>query len=98
MFKDVGSDNVLVSNKISSGERNNKYVIGYLHDDYKIKSLDLMLSKMSVYVKSYDDQTKWMYFLAKDDDLLTNIMLFRMKSTLILKINLVANMARIKYF
>ena len=98
MFKDVGSDNVLVSNKISSGERNNKYVFGYLHDDYKIKSLDLMLSKMSVYVKSYDDQTKWMYFLTKDDDLLTNIMLFRVKSTLILKINLVANMSRIKYF
>ena len=24
---------------------------------------------MSAYVKSYDDQTKWMYFLIGDDDL-----------------------------
>ena len=29
-----------------------------------------MLPKMSVYVKSYDGQTKWIYFLTEDDDLL----------------------------
>ena len=29
-----------------------------------------MLSKTSTYVKSYDEQTKWMYFLIEDDDLL----------------------------
>ena len=29
-----------------------------------------MLSKTSAYVKSYDRQTKWMYFLIEDDDLL----------------------------
>ena len=29
-----------------------------------------MLPKTSSYVKSYDRQTKWMYFLAEDDDLL----------------------------
>ena len=29
-----------------------------------------MLPKTSTYVKSYDDQTKWMYFLIEDDDLL----------------------------
>ena len=29
-----------------------------------------MLPKTSMYVKSYDDQTKWMYFLIEDDDLL----------------------------
>ena len=29
-----------------------------------------MLPKTSAYVKSYDGQTKWMYFLFKDDDLL----------------------------
>ena len=29
-----------------------------------------MLPKTSAYVKSYDDQTKWMYFLTEDDDLL----------------------------
>ena len=29
-----------------------------------------MLLKTNAYVKSYDGQTKWMYFLIKDDDLL----------------------------
>ena len=27
-----------------------------------------MLTKTSAYVKSYDGQTKWMYFLIEDDD------------------------------
>ena len=59
--KDVDIENALASNKMSSG---------YLHDDYKIKPLHLMLPKMKAYVKSYDGQTKWMYFLIEDDDLL----------------------------
>ena len=29
-----------------------------------------MLLKTSAYVKRYDGQTKWMYFLIEDDDLL----------------------------
>ena len=29
-----------------------------------------MLPKTSAYVKSYDGQTKWMYFLVEDHDLL----------------------------
>ena len=29
-----------------------------------------MFPKTSAYVKSYDGQTKWMYFLTEDDDLL----------------------------
>ena len=29
-----------------------------------------MLPKTSAYGKSYDGQTKWMYFLIEDDDLL----------------------------
>ena len=29
-----------------------------------------MLHKTSAYVKSYDGQTNWMYFLIEDDDLL----------------------------
>ena len=28
-----------------------------------------MLTKTSAYVKSYDGQTNWMYFLIEDDDL-----------------------------
>ena len=67
-LKDIDNEKVLVSSKISSGEKNYKYFSGYLHDDYKVKPLHIMLPKMSAYVKSYDAQTKWMYFLIEDDD------------------------------
>ena len=43
-----------------------------------------MLQKTNAYVKGYDDQTKWMYFLIEDDYLLKNIMLFGVKPALIL--------------
>ena len=39
-------------------------------DDYKIKPLQIILPKTKAYVKSYDGQTKWMYFLIEGDDLL----------------------------
>ena len=57
----------MVSNKISSDEK--KYFTGYLCNDYKVKPLHIMITKTSTYVKSYDGQTKWMYFLIEDDDL-----------------------------
>ena len=55
---DVDIKKVLVSNKISFGEKNYKYFIGYLYDNHKVKSLHIMLPKTSAYVKSYDGQTK----------------------------------------
>ena len=45
-----------------------QYFVGYLYDNHKVKPLHLMLSKTSTYVKSFDGQTKWMYFLIEDDD------------------------------
>ena len=42
---DIGK--VLVSNKISFGEKNFKYFIGYLYNDNKTKPLHIMLSKTS---------------------------------------------------
>ena len=57
----VDIEKVLVSKKIYFGEKNYKYLIGYLYDD-KIKPLHIMLPKTSAYVKSYDGQTKWMFF------------------------------------
>ena len=47
-----------------------KYFIGYLYNDSKVKPLHVMLPKTRAYVRSYDGQTKWMYFLIEDDDLL----------------------------
>ena len=41
-----------------------------MYNDYKVKSLHILLPKTSAYLKSYDGQTKWMYFLIEDDDLL----------------------------
>ena len=56
--KDLDIEKVLVSNKISSGEKSYKYFIGYLEDylnielvwffdDYKVKPLYMMLLKLS---------------------------------------------------
>ena len=50
-----------------------------------MKLLHIMLSKTSEYVKSYDGQTKQMYFLIEDGDLLKTIILFGIKLALILK-------------
>ena len=42
-LKDVDIEKVLVSNKISSGKKNYKYFIGYLHNDHQVKPLHIML-------------------------------------------------------
>ena len=51
-------------------KKNYKYFIGYLYDNHKVKPLHIMLPKTRTYVKSYDGQTKWMYSLIEDNDLL----------------------------
>ena len=45
-------------------------LVKYLYNGNKVKPLNMMLPKTSAYVKSYDGQAKWMYFLMEDDDLL----------------------------
>ena len=69
-IKDVYVEKVLVSYKISYSEKDYKYFLGYLCNDHKVKSLHIMLPEISAYVKTYDGQTKWIYFLFKDDVLL----------------------------
>ena len=61
-------EKVLLSNKNSFGEKNYKYFIGYLNNDNKIKPLHIMFPEISAYVKRFDEQTTWMYFLMEDDD------------------------------
>ena len=41
-------------------------------DDYRIKPFTIIIPKMSTYVKSYDGETKSIYFLIKGDELLKN--------------------------
>ena len=60
--RDPDTEKVIASRKISSGEKNYKYLIGYLHNDHKVKPLHIILPKTSDYVKTCDGQTKWMYF------------------------------------
>ena len=60
--------------RFSSAEKSNNfnYFFGYIDDDYKVKTLYIMLLKMSVYVKSYDGATKSMYILIEYYELLEN--------------------------
>ena len=53
-LEDVNIKNVLVSSKISAGERSYKYFIGCLYNENKINLLLIMLAKIRAYVKSYD--------------------------------------------
>ena len=69
-MKDLGIEKILVSKKISFGEKNYKYFICYLYNDHEIKRLHIMLPKTNAYVKSCDGKTKWIYFSSEDDDLL----------------------------
>ena len=64
---DVDIEKVVLSNKISFGEKNYKYFIGYLYNGNKVKPLNIMFPKTCTYVKSYYGQTKWMCFLIEDD-------------------------------
>ena len=50
-LKDVDIEKVLVSNKISFGEKYYKYFIVYLCNDNKGKPLHIMLHKTRVYAK-----------------------------------------------
>ena len=56
--------------KFSFCEKNFRYFIGYLYNDNKVKLLHIVLPKTYAHVKSYDGQTKWMYFFIEYDDLL----------------------------
>ena len=68
-MKDVDIEKIVVSGKISSGKKTNKYFISYLCDN-KIKPLFIMLPKTNASAKSYDGQTKCIYFLIENNYLL----------------------------
>ena len=67
LLGDEDIEKVLVSNKVSFGEKNYKCFIGYLYDNHKVRPLHIMLPKTTAYVKRYGGQTKWMHFLTEDD-------------------------------
>ena len=57
-----------------------------------------MLPKRSAYVKGCDGQTKWMYFLIENDDLLEKYNTICVKSALISRKNLTVSLSTIKIF
>ena len=69
-----------------------------MYNGNKVKPLQIMLPKTSAYVKRYDGQTKWMYFLIKDDDLLEKYNTLWDKISANIKKNLIVNMSTIKNF
>ena len=59
-LEDLDIENVLVSNKISSGKKAINTLLINLHDHYQTKPLHITLPKTSAYVKRYDGKTKCM--------------------------------------
>ena len=70
MFGDVNVIKIVVSNTVSFVEKVFKCFIGY-KDDKKVKPLCIMLPKMSANRRDFNE-TKYMAFLVKDDELLEN--------------------------
>ena len=68
-IKNIDINKIVVSNeRVVSNKKGFKYFIGY-KDAKKIKPLCISLPKMSAYRKDFDE-TKYISFLIKDDELL----------------------------
>ena len=95
---DADIEKILVSNKTFFSEQNYKYFISYLYNGNKVKRLNIILSKASEYVKSYDRQTKWIYFLIDNDDLLEKCIIIWDKASADIKKNLIASLSIMNNF
>ena len=69
-ISNVYINKIVVSNKVPFGKKGFKYFIG-CKDDKKVRPLCILLPKMRAYGKDFDE-TKYMSFLIKDDELLQN--------------------------
>ena len=69
-----------------------------MYDDYKLKSLHLILPKTITYSESYDGQTKWVYFLIEDHDLFEKFNTICDKDSADIKNNLISNLSVIRIF
>ena len=66
--KNIDINKIVSSNKVSFGKKGFTYFIGY-KDDINIRPLCIFLPKMSTYRKDFDE-TKYITFFKKDDELL----------------------------
>ena len=76
--KDMDIDNLLICNKIFSGEKKYKYFIGYVNNYHKINPLLIMLPKTSAKVMMV--KLNAYFFLLEKVKLLKNMMIFGIKS------------------
>ena len=67
LIKNRDINKIIVSNEVSFGKKRCKYFIDY-KDAKKLRPLCIFLLKMTAYRK-YFDETKFMSFLIKDDEL-----------------------------
>ena len=96
MITDGDIEKALVSKRIFSSEKIYKYFIDYSFDDYKVKPLHIMLPKTSPYAKLYHGQTKWIYILIGDDDLLEKYHTVWDKVSADIKKSFIANLSIMK--
>ena len=68
LIKNRDINKIIVSNEVSFGKKRCKYFIDY-KDAKKLRPLCIFLLKMTAYRK-YFDETKFMSFLIKDDELI----------------------------
>ena len=66
---DVKIDRIVASTKVSFGKKGFRYFVEYEDDSEKVMLFCIMLSKVSVYRRDFEE-TKYMYFLIKDNELL----------------------------
>ena len=66
-IQNIDINNIVVPSKVSFGKRSFKYFIG--HTDAKIRPFCIFIPKMGAYRRDFDE-TKYMLFLIKDDELL----------------------------
>ena len=55
---DVDIEKVLVSSKVTFGEKKLQVLIDYLYNGNEVEPLKIILPKTSAYVKRHDGQTK----------------------------------------
>ena len=67
-------------------------------NDHKVKLLHIRHPRVSAYFKSYDGQSKCMYFLIEDDNLLEKYKTIWDKVNTGMKKNLIASLSLIKTF
>ena len=82
-----------MSNEVSLGKKDFKYFIGY--KDAKVGPLCIFLPKMIIFSRDFDE-TEYVSFMIKDDELLEKYNEVWIKLKIVLKNNLIVNQYTMK--